>query len=116
MIMSFKTFLKEGQSLTEINQKLDRYTSGAAEEYDNTGAFEGLFDPNGEGLPKILSQFGYDIIGPDGDIFKGKGVVISPTMSFKLARTNEFNPVNTLTVEISKVTNGDYIIKSAKVS
>ena len=114
--MSFKTFLKEEQSLSEINQKLNRYTSGAAEEYDNTGAFEGLFAPNGEGLPKILSQFGYDIIGPDGDIFLGKGVVISPIMTFKLARSNEFTPVKTLTVEVSKVPNGDYIIKSAKVS
>jgi hypothetical protein len=113
---TFIQFITEEKSLSELNQKLINYCSGAVEEYDNTGSFMDLFDPNGQGIPKLLSIYGLGILGKDGDVFTGKGALIEPTMTFQLSRENEFKPVHTLTIEISKVTDGDYMIKSAKVS
>lgn len=112
---SFKQFLVEA----DITKMLTDYTSGAIEDYDNKGSFINLFNPEGNGLPKLLSNFNLIILDPEnngGDgVYTGKGSVVKSHMVFKLGTAVDLTPTKTLTVDLYKDDDGDYVIKSAKV-
>ena len=113
---SFKQHLIEQKEYQTINLMLADYTSGSIEEFTNTGSFMDLFNPNGEGIPKVLKTFGLVIID-NGQLFTGKGKVVQDKMSFDVSTDQEpYTKSKTLTVELKKINNGDCIIKSAKVS
>jgi hypothetical protein len=112
----FKVFLAEMKSNNEINKMLTDYVSGKIEDYDNTESFINLFDPNGRGLPKLLSNFSLVILDDDNDLYSGKGNVIKPTMTFNLGVEGQFKPVKKLQISIAKTQDGtSYVIKHAKV-
>jgi hypothetical protein len=112
---TFKQFILAEQSNDEINSMLKKYTSGAIEDYDNTGSFIELFDPNGRGIPKLLSNFDLTILDDDNDVYKGKGSLIKNKMTFNLAVNGETTPTKKMSVELSKTKDGSYIITYAKV-
>lgn len=114
-MINFKQYLKEEHSNNEINKMLSDYTSGKIEEYDNTGTFINLFDPNGQGIPKLLSNFDLSILDDDNDTYTGKGSLIKNKMIFNLSVNGSFQPSKKLSVELSKLPTGEYIIKQARV-
>lgn len=116
MIKPFKQFIKEQKEYQIINLMLQDYVSGSIEEFSNTGSFMELFNPEGEGLPKVLKTFDL-IIFDKGQPFTGKGKVISDKMCFDLSSNIEpYKKIKSICVELEKIENNDYMIKSAKVS
>lgn len=112
---TFKQYRLDEQENSEVNSMLQKYTSGAIENYDNKGSFMNLFDPNGMGVPKLLSNFNLVILDEYNDIFSGKGIVVKDKMTFKLGNDTDMKPIKTLSVEFEKSSDGDYIIQHAKV-
>jgi hypothetical protein len=110
-LKTFRQFLIEA----DMAKMLNDYTSGAIEDYDNTGTFINLFDPNGNGLPKLLSNFNLTILDDDNTTFTGKGVLIKNKMTFNLGNDGESTPVKKMSVELAKTKDGDYSITHVKV-
>jgi hypothetical protein len=112
---SFKNFLLEQKEYSTINLMLADYVSGSIEEFDNKGTFLNLFDPNGEGLPKILKIYNLTLI-QDGELFSGRGVVVKDHMNIDVSKDEQpYNKIKTLSIEVEKLDDGDVMITSAKV-